>query len=205
MTERTTPDKGRTMPGQGLRHAALAPDGHGQPSLEAVRLSGQAGAPKVNQGLKSTGSTDPSPVEMLSKRAFALAWAWPQADSSSLLNVPAMQKTRRGESDGSWSAQRRLAGVGSGEGLRTFPRHPQGAPNLFAAQVATISLIARHSGKTLRPTVRQSLRRDGALRSILRMRWVPLRGAPVAGNMDPVFSLAADFFKAVSEGLRHER
>lgn len=40
---------------------------------------------------------------------------------------------------------------------------------------------------------------------VLWTRWVPLVPRPVGGNMDPVFSLASDFFTAVSEGLRHER
>lgn len=62
------------MGGQEPRHAVANPDGHGQPSIEAVRLSGAAGPSAVRSFKSNFGSLciGPPPGVTLTPKARAL-------------------------------------------------------------------------------------------------------------------------------------
>ncbi|GEM_PF-5538558 len=231
MTEQTTPDKGRTVPGQGLRHAALAPDGHGQPSLEAVRLSGQADSSLASKGWLLEAFKNPSLLTFIETRVHGVETHLIE-DISPVCRLRILDISRSERSGGSVDigidvavSRRRHRYLAFHAPLECPPPvwHVKNEGRWAISGYTYLQRLAdeafHNAGST--PTHQQSggQRHDRdyshpsdlpkstleVTRIFIGRQRVPLVPRPAAGNMDPVFSLAADFFTAVSEGLRHER
>lgn len=139
MTDRTTPGHGRTRAGQAPSPCCRLTGQTRTHPLRGVRVSGSAGAPIQTKDLERSPRL---PVDSGGSATANPTLAWRKADSHSMLGGPAKQETRRAQSDGPRSAQRRLAGAASGGGVEAFPGRPKGADNRRPAQAALVNLTA---------------------------------------------------------------
>lgn len=151
MIDRTTLGQGRTRVGQAPSPCCRLTGQTRTTPLRGVQMSGSAGAPIPIFDLERS---PPSLWIAGAVQGRTRLWLGAETDSPSLLNVPAKQETRRGQSDGPRSAQRRLAGAASGGGFEAFPGRPIGAHNLTPTQAASITLIVLAVENPVRATTR---------------------------------------------------